>query len=175
MNAHGPVQLRPARTDDAGPLSVCHRACWSEAYTGLVQDPVLAAALAAFGERAERWRQILAGTHGTVLAVAGQEVVGFASAGPQRDPGLDLPVELYALYVRRALWGTGLGERLLAAAVGDAPSSLWVLRENQRARRFYARHGYGPDGAEKLEPVLAAQEIRMVRPAPGAQPGAVTA
>lgn len=163
MTGPGTPVVRPARPGDAELLGRCHLACWREAYTDLVDGPGLRAALARVDERVERWRQILAGPHGTVVAEAAGDVVGFVSAGPQRDDDLDLPLELYALYVRRARWGTGLGHRLLVAGVGEAPSSLWVFRDNARARGFYARHGYLPDGAEKLEERLGGVEVRMVR------------
>ena len=163
MTGVATVRVRPARPDDAEPLGRCHLDCWREAYTGLVDGPGFHAALTRVDERVERWRQILAGPPGTVVAVAAGEVVGFASAGPQRDDDLDLPVELYALYVRRARWGTGLGRELLQAVLGDAASSLWVFRDNARARGFYARHGYLPDGAEKVEDFFGGVEVRMVR------------
>ena len=35
-----------------------------------------------------------------------------------------------------------------------------------RARRFYARNGFVPDGTETEEPRLGGVEIGMVRPAP---------
>ena len=164
------VQIRPARVDDAERLGGCHLECRGETYTDMVDGTALAAALASFDERVERWRQILAGPHGTVLAVAGEEVVGFAAAGPPRDDDLhpEVVVELYALYVRRARWGAGLGHRLLAATVADAPSSLWVLRDNVRERSFYTRHGYRPDGREERDELFGGREIRLVRPARGA-------
>jgi GNAT superfamily N-acetyltransferase len=37
---------------------------------------------------------------------------------------------------------------------------LWVLEKNADARLFYEKHGYSPDGAEKLIKFLAATEIR---------------
>ncbi len=61
--------------------------------------------------------------------------------------------ELYALYVRPAWWSTGTGrtlmQRVLAKSAGAGfPSiTLWVLRDNRRARRFYERAGFAPDGA----------------------------
>lgn len=56
-------------------------------------------------------------------------------------------MELYAVYVRASQYGTGLGHRLLEAAIGDAPAYLWVFEANVRARGFYARQGFEPDGA----------------------------
>ncbi|SRR6266700_3207385 len=95
--------------------------------------------------------------------------VGYASFGPETDV-LNAPwphpltadgesgrvAELYALYVRPAWWSTGTGrvlmEKVLArsAAAGYRSITLWVLRDNQRARRFYERAGFAPDGAANV-------------------------
>jgi ribosomal protein S18 acetylase RimI-like enzyme len=97
------------------------------------------------------------------------EVVGYASYGPETDV-LNAPwphpltadgaggrvAELYALYVRPAWWSTGTGralmERVLArtGAAGYQAITLWVLRDNERARRFYERAGFTPDGATNV-------------------------
>jgi len=157
------VALRPATVADAESLARCHLACWREAYTGMVDPARLAQALGEVAARIERWRSILATAPGTLLAVEGDRLVGFAAAGPNRDPDVDLSTELYALYARRAHWGRGVGHRLLQATVGEEDSLLWVFRDNLRARRFYLAHGYRPDGTEKLEERLGGVEIRMVR------------
>ena len=72
--APAPV-VRLARVADAGPLVSCHLACWQETYTGLVPQPALDAALAARGERTERWRGILRDSAGTFLGEHQGEVV----------------------------------------------------------------------------------------------------
>jgi hypothetical protein len=48
---------------------------------------------------------------------------------------------------------------------GQAPAELWVFEANDRARRFYARHGFKSDGARHLfGPEFGNQaEIRLVR------------
>jgi ribosomal protein S18 acetylase RimI-like enzyme len=48
----------------------------------------------------------------------------------------------------------------------DIPVSLWVLEGNERAVRFYRRHGFVPDGATKPEVIGDADvvELRLVRP-----------
>jgi hypothetical protein len=52
---------------------------------------------------------------------------------------------------------------LLNAAIGDAAASLWVLRDNPRARAFYRKHGFVENGMCKTEPHFEIDEIRMVR------------
>ena len=81
-------------------------------------------------------------------------IIGFASGGPSRDEDAEAaPAEVYAIYVEPAAWGRGAGRRLLerleAALLGsdfDA-ATLWVLEDNPRARRFYARQGWRDSGA----------------------------
>ncbi len=79
--------------------------------------------------------------------------------------------ELYALYVRPAWWSTGTGralmERVLArtGAAGYQSVTLWVLRDNERARRFYERAGFAPDGATNVLAGLGdILEVRYRRP-----------
>jgi GNAT superfamily N-acetyltransferase len=157
------VVIRAARPEDAERLALCHIACWREAYTGMVDPDRLGTVLGAVDARTERWREILAGEHGTLLAEDRGEVVGFVSVGPGRDEDLDVTTELYAIYGRQPYWGRGVGHRLITEALGGADSFLWVFRANARARGFYAKHGYRTDGAEKLEEHFGGVEIRMVR------------
>lgn len=78
---------------------------------------------------------------------------------------------MYALYVRPERIGTGVGralmDALLARAESDGRASLllWVLRENGRARRFYEKAGFAPDGAEEPFEVdgVAVPEVRYRR------------
>jgi len=106
---------------------------------------------------------------GKAGAAAGPGVVGYASFGPETDV-LNAPwphplstdgedgraAELYALYVRPAWWSTGTGRALMdrvlarSSSAGYRSITLWVLRDNQRARRFYKRAGFAPDGATNV-------------------------
>jgi GNAT superfamily N-acetyltransferase len=125
--------------------------------------------------RTRPWQRMLvavtAGQEGLVQdgESAASGIVGYASFGPETDvlsapwphplstDGEDGSVaELYALYVRPAWWSTGTGralmERVLArtSGVGYQSITLWVLRDNLRARRFYERAGFAPDGATNV-------------------------
>lgn len=57
---------------------------------------------------------------------------------------------LSSLFTMPEAHGTGLGHALLEAALpDDEPAYLWVMRRNPRAVRFYAKHGFVPDGYTK--------------------------
>jgi GNAT superfamily N-acetyltransferase len=83
------------------------------------------------------------------------EAGGWAVAGPDGFAAIDEPW-LEAIYVRPSAWGTGLAVALHDAAVaelrarGVVQARLWVLEENDRARRFYERLGWRPDGTSRV-------------------------
>jgi GNAT superfamily N-acetyltransferase len=158
------VTIRPAIADDAAAGAALHIACWREAYAPFTDPDVLARLTDDLEERTARWHSYIADGLPRWLAVADEgELVGFASAGPGRDGDIDLDLELYAIYVRASQYGGGVGPRLLEAAIGDAPAYLWVFEANDRARGFYARHGFEPDGSSKPEPSFQEPEVRLRR------------
>jgi ribosomal protein S18 acetylase RimI-like enzyme len=150
------VHLRPARPGDAGGIARVHIASWQRAYRHVFPAQYLAAL--SVQQREERWLLALTqGTHAIVVAEDDDAIVGFVAAGASRDE--DVPEgrvgELLTIYVTPRSWGTGIGRRLHDAAIqsladgGYAEATLWVLDSNQRARGFYERRGWSPDGAVK--------------------------
>lgn len=164
MTVPAGVTLRRATVDDAEAGARLHIACWQETYGPITDADLLAALLADEAAWAERWRQQVEHGPTRLLAVAGGELVGFGVAGPPRHRGVAVDHELYAIYVRSAWHGTGLGAALLDAVLGGASAYVWVLEDNARARAFYARHGFKPDGVRTRYEPLNAWEQRMVRP-----------
>lgn len=74
--------------------------------------------------------------------------------------------EIVAIHTLPESWGTGLGHAMLAAAlnqIGERPVFLWAFKENTRARRFYEKHGFRWDGAERVSEFDGALEVRYVR------------
>ncbi len=167
-----------ATPDDAEGLARVHVVAWQSAYRGLLDDDFLAG-LTVQGRR-EQWDHLLAESTtspttgaGTWVAHDDGAVVGFASAGPSRDED-ESPTawELYGIYVRPDLVGTGVGHRLLDEALAGAPTAdvtLWVLEGNQTARRFYERAGFSSDGATKNDTIGGRDvvELRYRRAAAG--------
>jgi GNAT superfamily N-acetyltransferase len=156
------VTYRPPTLDDVPAAADCHLECWREAYSDLLA-PARLAELLTINRFLEMWRDRVAGGRAVTIAVQGQSVIGFAVAGPASEAGVDVRFQLNAINVRKAYWGTGVGQRLLDITVGERDAFLWVFRDNARARAFYLRNGFRPDGTERVEPFFGPMEIRMVR------------
>jgi len=171
-----PAVIRAARPGDEPAIARVHVASWQDAYAGHMPADYLAAL--DVGQRAEAWRQRLPAarrSRGDVLvAVSGEEIAGFVHFGPSRDEDAD-PArtgEIGAIYLRPESIGHGVGRLLMDAAVaglaalGYADATLWVLDANERARRFYERAGWAPDGNVMTDDSrgFTIREVRYHRP-----------
>ncbi|MFF4801166.1 GNAT family N-acetyltransferase [Streptomyces sp. NPDC001351] len=146
---------------------------WQTAYRGIVPQSYLDTM--SVPEDAERRRtRFLERSAEVVNLVAEQdsEIVGWACHGPYRAGQVrTAELELYALYVAPESYGVGVGRALIeesvrrCTAAGHTRMYLWVLKENARARRFYERSGFRPDGAEEPFEVdgVDIPEVRYVR------------
>lgn len=151
-----PILTRPALPEDALAVAMVRVGSWQAAYAGIIPDEVLDA----MDPRAqsERLRSRLADPASrftTRVAERDGVIAGFTVTGPYR--GDDVPVgtgEVLAIYVDPDHWSTGVGRALMDDALARLsaarlwPVLLWVLRDNARARRFYEKAGFAPDGAE---------------------------
>lgn len=151
--------IRQAVVGDAAEVAVVHVAVWQAAYAGTMPAAFLAGL--SVRRREESWRRVFEerGPDPAVLVAETDEgIVGFAVGGPSRaDDAAPGTGELYAINLLPGQWGAGLGrtlhDRILAAltATGYRQATLWVLDTNARARRFYEREGWAPDGATQRD------------------------
>lgn len=166
-----PFEIADAVPDDAEAILAVKDQAWREAYAHLLPAEFLADGLADSPDRIERWRGLLthdAVGHFALVRLRGR-VVGFAGAGPARPedepPAVEGLRELYTAYVLAEVYGTGAGRAVVDRVLGDGPAILWVFEDNPRARAFYAKLGFAPDGARKVDEIggRGLAEIRMAR------------
>jgi ribosomal protein S18 acetylase RimI-like enzyme len=150
------MEIRPARVNDAPALSRVHVDSWRAAYGGLVPDSSLQAFTYEWREESFRC-SLAASAEETYLVQVEGEVVGFLTLGAARDPDLDVgrTGEIWGIYISPGYWRKGIGKRLAEEAErilksgGYEDAVLWVLEDNQQARRFYEAMGFGLDGESK--------------------------
>lgn len=155
------VELRDATSADARAIATVHVTSWRAAYRGLLPDGVLAAL--SVSDRERIWSEALTAAPPRtriVVATTATAAIGFAATGPPFDPAdRTNPTlgDLYSLYLDPVVWGRGIGALLHAAALdrlrlcGFAHAGLWVLDGNERALRFYYRHGWTDTGRVQID------------------------
>ncbi|MFB6949622.1 GNAT family N-acetyltransferase [Streptomyces niveus] len=150
--------VRAMTADDCDAVAAVRIGGWRWAYAGLMPQAYLDA-MSVEEDAADQRTRLNASTGSRVVNVVAERagaVVGWGCLGPCRDRDVpDGAGEVYALYVHPEHVSTGVGRALArtlverAAVDGFSSLVLWVLKENDRARRFYEKAGFTPDGAEE--------------------------
>ena len=143
------IIIRPATAEDAGDIARIHVESWQSTYAGILPDEILLGLNSAQHE-ARWWRHVLGQFRRNHFVYVAEErdeaTVGFASAGPSRNPALPYKGEVYTIYLRDGYHGNGIGRQLFASAVAGVQEAcgpsviVWCLSENP-SRFFYERMG----------------------------------
>lgn len=143
-----PFTIREAVFADASSIARVHLESWRTTYQGLVDDGFLNAMR--LDERRETWKHRLAYPDPDVLVLAACDekgnILGFATAGPERTENLGCDGELYAIYLAADCQRQGLGKQLVFQTArslnrrGMQSLSVWVLSTNP-SRAFYEALG----------------------------------
>jgi GNAT superfamily N-acetyltransferase len=156
------ITVRPAVPEDAERIVDIRNTGWREAYAHLLSPEFLAN----LASDVEFFRDGIARAVRSVTVVAelDGEVVGYALAGPSDEDDAPRDWCLRHIYQYSRAHGSGTGQALLDAAIGDRPTYLWTAEDNPRAIAFYRRNGFTPDGAHKVAPQWEnLASLRMVR------------
>ena len=154
--------IRRATPDDRAAIRDLHLASWQSSYGGVLPEGYLRDDLPA--DMAAKWAaRTFVPPELILVDYTDDELTGFACALTDRDPPL-----IDNLHVRPDLRGGGTGTELLAAMkvalleAGFDRAYLTVLAENDRAHRFYLRHGGVDEGAVDDNLVGHAVEARRI-------------
>lgn len=96
-------------------------------------------------------------------------IKGFISVGSSPDADAADFFELGRIYVEPLFQGEGIGEKMIiffeeeAHRRGFRKTCLWVLEKNTKARKFYEKMGYAPDGAFRYAKNYEATHIRHIK------------
>lgn len=155
MTVYAACHVRTAEVCDAEAIATIHVRAWQAAYAHIFSSSFLDGL--SIERRTSAWKEILnKGDDVTLVAMRGDEILGWTSGGLSADEDVDHAAELKALYVSPLHWRAGVGTQLMRALDQQLPVAprtlLWVLEKNDRAIRFYEQHGFRPDGAmEEIE------------------------
>jgi diamine N-acetyltransferase len=150
----GDICVRPAVAGDALGLAALARRVFAATYGLAIPAPTLQAFLHEYMTPEAFGAQIAAATP-LLVALVGGDLAGYTRIGQDPPPacvGDSSAVELAQLYVAVEHQGRGVGARLLAVALAAVHAPVWLCawEQNQRALRFYARHGFAVVGRTKV-------------------------
>ena len=161
------MKLRRATLADTAAVGRIHVESWNVAYRGIMPDEVIARTDLAY--RTKFWGERIADREWPVFVIdeAGA-IVAFCQMIASRDPDDD-PARvghITSLHVLPHLRSRGHGRALVDHVRaefqrrGFAELTLWVLEENQNARRFYEKYGFRLDSGKKMYPKTEVPEVR---------------
>lgn len=124
-----------------------HYKSWHETYTSLVDTEYMSGITLEKCEKiAHKWQENI------LIAKDGEKVIGFVGYGTYRGANLPEHGEVYGIYVLEEYHGLKVGYALMNAALNILSDfkkiAVWVLKDNNKAIRFYERYGFRFDGTD---------------------------
>lgn len=142
------IAIRVATRDDFAEVAAMHYPVWRRSWAGILTPPVLDI----LGPPSRWVTEIYPKTLGRRgwsmwIAESGGRPLGVAIFGP--DPDVPDALQIDALYVADDSQRHGIGGRLLDEVMRSRPAGdviLWCAEQNGKARRFYEKKSFRPDG-----------------------------
>jgi len=139
------IEIRRAKTGDAGLVADAHDEAWRTAYQGIIPGAELEKLINRRGPA--WWESAIRKGSRIALLQFGDKIAGYTNYGRNRARSLYYDGEIYELYLRPEFQGLGFGRRLFTAARRDLAQSalksliVWALSENETAVEFYRALG----------------------------------
>ncbi len=161
--------IRPATPGDSAALAALGARVFAATYGMAIPRPMLRAYLDEYFSP-QAFALLATGPMPLFVATVDAHLAGYARlATPDPPAGVEPgAVELGQLYVDQEYQGRGVGVALLAAACAATPAPLWLCawERNERALRFYERHGFATVGRMDVRVYsVVFHDLVLVRPA----------
>ena len=160
------TDIRKADSGQAGIFAEILCKSWHSAYSGIIPKDILAKFTDIETRRKALEKWMSGGEAVYLLAYCDNIPCGACCIGASREADQPKSGEIVAIYLLEEYWGCGIGGVLMQAALEELKAMgleralLWVLERNVRARRFYEKCGFSPDGASKDSGLGDEEEIR---------------
>jgi GNAT superfamily N-acetyltransferase len=143
------IEYRAAKVEDAARIATVEVLAQQIAYRHFL--PASHLDNMSVSDRTQVWYGFIQSDDPTQVIVAAHDerVIGWMRIGKYSNPEMGY---IFDLFVLPDYWGKGIGEGLMYEAHqvfndnGHKAALLYVFEANMRARRFYDRLGWSPDG-----------------------------
>ncbi len=154
MHFTAPIHIRIAKNEaDSVSASRIFALSWKTAYRGIFSDALLSEIeltdwVETFNSNYAAGRFQVA-----ILTINGEDVAA-CGFGPSRNYDDTAWGEVTSFYALPETWGTGYNSYLMQFALnklakaGHTYAHVWVLKNNPRAKHFYEKCGFKPNGKE---------------------------
>jgi predicted acetyltransferase len=166
----GDTRIHKAELGDESTVASILCKAWQSAFSEIITADEMAK-FADEKRHTANFRRVLESDGFTPIYIAAlnSEQCGIISFGKSRD--LDSPntAEIIAIHSLDSVWSKGVGHAMMEFALaelrrlGYQEVMLWVFEANNRARKFYERHGFSTDGAVKDSGFRNVKEVRYRR------------
>jgi predicted acetyltransferase len=162
----GDIRIRNADIDNAEDLANIYSESWRAGYKDIIDHDKLWK-ITDVTVLTRHYTRVSTKAH--YMAFYRGEPSGVISFNKSRDKDLPNAAEVITVYTLESVWGKGVGHAMMEFALGELRRQgfhqvfLWVFEANDRARKFYERHGFIADGTVKDSGFENAQEMRYIR------------
>ncbi len=139
------MKIRKMTENDLREVGALYTAAWKKGYKGILPQDFLD------GIEPERWSgRIDFLDEGSFVIIDGEQIAAHVHARPAAEENMSGWGEIHTMYALPQFWGTGCAGELFDYAVdwlnkqGFERIYLYVLNGNERAARFYRKHGFAP-------------------------------
>ncbi len=149
--------IRKAEPKDAPQIAKVHVETWQSHYRGLIPDDILDEL--SIDQRTKFWEETLSDQNSKSATFVSEDngtISGFCKVGPSRDENApDETGELHSMYLMPSKQGEGIGSSLMKTGLNFLReqrfkrATLWVLKTNLKAIKFYESKGWKFDGKIK--------------------------
>ncbi len=161
------IRVRKATVADVPAVCIVRQRSWRVAYRGLMPQAVIDSL--DLGTMWSSWRASVdrPASPSMQLFISGPPGEVHSYALVRRADGSHAAGEVAAMYSDPTAWGTTAGWAAFSTAVdhlkaeGFTELSLWMLKGNERAGRFYERAGWRPDGHEQTTTTAAGSYVEV--------------
>lgn len=161
------IHFRMATAADAGLISHIYASSWRKSYRGLINQDYLDRLPDDYWVPSIRsW--LSSGRLDALMVYEDKQPIGCACYGRGRDEDHGTWGEIVSIYLAPDWMGQGYGGQLLEETLNKLRKQgfqrfyLWMLQGNQRAARFYARHGFKVT-SDTVAYKIGGQDIQDVR------------
>jgi GNAT superfamily N-acetyltransferase len=161
------IRITKANIEHANVFGEIAARSWQAAYKGIIPDDYLSGVTSE--SRAERFKMALSQMPEVEFFLVSVDNIpaGVMNIHPCADEDAKGCGEIGAFYFLPEYWGKGCAAQAMEFALNRLrerafpEAALWVLEENARARRFYEKHGFFPDGMKKT--INLGKEMNEIR------------